>query len=104
MFKKFAVFAKNKNEFSFHIVFSDIILFNVIFVCRDIDLNSKDNLGMNCLLIAAKHGKTDCFKFLYNQLGVNRLVKDYEGMNVLHFAVTSSNCDIVKVKLQKKQC
>ena len=64
---------------------------------RNVDINAKDNFGVTALLLAAIFGKTENFKYLYDQPGIERHAKDCRLMNSLHLAVENSHSEIIKV-------
>ena len=60
------------------------------------DINLKDNLGMNCLHIAAKNGHSNLFKTLIDKYKFNVEMVDNEGWTALQVAARNGSYDLVR--------
>ncbi|XP_067685531.1 serine/threonine-protein phosphatase 6 regulatory ankyrin repeat subunit A-like [Haliotis asinina] len=80
----------------------NIKIVNYVLIQNIVDINSKDDKGMTAVLVAAFLGNREVLDFLVRQ-GVDMLVADNDGQNILHLACQKGNVEMVKYILTKKR-
>ena len=66
------------------------------FVDMGADINSKDNLGLNFVLMAAQEGHVNLCKSLIEKHNVNFHVADSKGWTAIHYSAKSGSYELVK--------
>lgn len=67
----------------------------------DIDLKSRDEMGLTPLMVEVKHNRYDTARLMVNR-GADINAKDNDGLSVLSYAVKNSNKKILKLLFQHR--
>ena len=65
------------------------------FADMETDINCKNNLGSNCLHIAAQYGHLNLCKELINKHNFDIHIADNDGCTALHYSASSGNYELL---------